>query len=92
MADPVTAQKRRIDSWEELFVCVYHGKINLEDAKNMPVVQRRWWVNRTAKELKAIAEAQNGKSNSSSTSSASKTQTKEATDAKIKNAFAKYKT
>jgi len=56
----------------------------------MPVVQRRWWVTRTAKELKAIAEAQNGKS-SGNNSNASKGQSKEVTDAKIKNAFAKYK-
>ena len=67
----------------------------------MPVAQRRWWIERTSKELKAIADAQAGKKSgseedmNSSISDAksamnSKSLSPEAKMAKMNQAFAKY--
>ncbi len=44
---------------EELFLIVYYGKgISLEDAKRMPVTERRWFLNRISEELAKKREAE----------------------------------
>lgn len=32
---------------EEIFFCVYYGKLNYSDAYNLPAQVRRWWINKT---------------------------------------------
>jgi len=32
--------------FEEIFACVYHGHLSLQDAYNLPVHRRRWWIER----------------------------------------------
>jgi hypothetical protein len=41
---------------EELFQLQYNGKMALSDAQRLPVYQRRWFIERINKEIKAIDE------------------------------------
>jgi len=44
---------------EELFLITYYGKgISIEDAKKMPVTERRWFINRINEELTKKKEAE----------------------------------
>ncbi len=37
---------------EEIFFCVYYGKLNYSDAYNLPAQTRRWWINKTINTIK----------------------------------------
>jgi hypothetical protein len=42
---------------EEIFLLTYYGKsITIEDAKQMPVTERRWFINRISEELEKQRE------------------------------------
>jgi len=44
---------------EELFLITYYGEnIGIEDAKKMPVTERRWFINRISEELSKKKEAE----------------------------------
>ena len=37
---------------EDIFACVFYGKLSFQDTYNMPVQMRRWWVHKTANTLR----------------------------------------
>jgi hypothetical protein len=44
---------------EEIFLLVYYGKsITIDDAKRMPVTERRWFINRISEEVEKQREAE----------------------------------
>lgn len=44
---------------EEIFLLVYYGKsITIDDAKKMPVTERRWFINRISEEVEKQREAE----------------------------------
>jgi len=47
---------------EELFQLQYNGKMSLSDAQRLPTYQRKWFIERTQKEIEAMNQAvQNAK-------------------------------
>lgn len=42
---------------EEIFFCVYYGRVSFSDAHNMPAQIRKWWVNKTIEIINANNEA-----------------------------------
>jgi len=52
----LTAEYKRF-LLEELFQLQFNGKMSLGDAQRLPTYQRRWFIERTKKEIDAINEA-----------------------------------
>ena len=44
--------------FEEIFQLTFYGKISLSEAQKIPIYYRKWLIQRTIKEYKAIAEKQ----------------------------------
>lgn len=52
----LTAEYKRF-LLEELFQLQYNGKMALGDAQRLPTYQRRWFIERTHKEIEAVNKA-----------------------------------
>jgi hypothetical protein len=44
---------------EEIFFCVYYGKLNYSDAYNLPAQVRRWWINKTVELIQKENKSKN---------------------------------
>ncbi len=42
---------------EQLFQLQFHGKMSLSDAQRLPTYQRKWYIERTTKEIEKMNEA-----------------------------------
>ena len=52
----LTAEYKRF-LLEELFQLQYNGKMSLGDAQRLPTYQRKWFIERTQKEIEAVNKA-----------------------------------
>lgn len=52
----LTAEYKRF-LLEELFQLQFNGKMSLSDAQRLPTYQRRWFIERTQKEIEAMNQA-----------------------------------